>query len=233
MARGTQFAELINMFRDQAGRANSRALGQNELPHIKSMLRRIYRRLHADFNWPHLFIERDKNLRAGERYYSFPAEFDFERVVKAEIRENGTTEWYPLRFGIGLPEINTVDSDGGEREDYPYSWDIHEDNQFEVWPIPETGGHTIRFKGYSRAKPLTAESDTVDLDDDMIVLYALAEDAMRSKSADADYKAQEARQHYMRMRGRSMKGAPVNMKASQDRAASYRGIRIDYAERRD
>ena len=41
MARGTQFGKLIDMFRDQAGHANSRALGQNELAGIKARLRRV------------------------------------------------------------------------------------------------------------------------------------------------------------------------------------------------
>ena len=234
MARGTQFGQLIDMFRDQAGHANSRALGQNELAGIKARLRRVYRFLHADFNWPHLRVQRDKVLQAGERYYDFPSDLDTSSdVTEAWIREANRDVWYPLRHGIGRAQYNTVNSDTGEREDFPVNWDEYEDDMFEVWPVPQTNGHVVRFYGTKRPKPLVQENETVDLDDEMIVLYALGEQLMKQKSAEADMIAQQARARYMRMRANSQHSPPVDMRVNSDRGSSRQGIDIRYAELRD
>lgn len=233
MPRGTQLGQLVTMFREEAGHAVSRRLGQNELPSIYAVLRRTYRRLHADFNWPHLSIYRDKELFAGQRYYSFPMELDFDNLTDVWVRENGGTIWYKMTYGIGIPHLNTVDSYEGEREDFPYAWEVFQDDQFEVWPVPETSGHVMRFTGRARAKPLVSDNEIVDLDDDMIVLYSVAEQLAREGSADAELKLQQARQHYMRLRGNSQKRSPLNMKVSGDRYSDRRGIDIRYAELRD
>lgn len=233
MPRGTQLGQLITMFREEAGHSPNPAHGKAKLPQIKAMLRRIYRRLHADYHWPHLRIQREITLQAGQQYYAFPADLDFERIVEVVVRENGRDIWYPLHYGIDYLSYNVVHSSQGEREDFPHQWEIFENDQMEVWPIPETTGHTVRFEGYSRPKALVEESETVDLDDDLIVLYAVGESMARDKSADAELKLQQARQHYMALRGNSTKKRTVNMRVADDREPSFPGINIRYAERRE
>lgn len=233
MPRGTTFGNLLTMYREEAGLPSSRALGQNAVPQEKAALRRVYRRLHTDFNWPHLLIQRDETLQGGERYYSFPTDLDFDRVTDVWIRENGEENWYPMRYDIGIPHYNSISSDSGEREDYPIAWKAFESDQFEVWPVPVTSGHTMRFFGISRAKPLVDEAEVVDLDDDMIVLYAVAEHKARNKDADAEFYLQQARQHYMRLRGNSQKDNTIDMRVDYDRHPRWSGINIRYAELRE
>lgn len=233
MPRGTQLKELINRFRDESGHANSRSLGQNEIDGITALLRRTYRRLHIDYEWPHLFVRRDKELLAGERYYSFPADLSFDGLTETVVvKEVGTDIWYPMRYGIDYVNYNTVDSESDERRDLPYSWEVYEDAQFEVWPIPESSGHLMRFVGRRAPKPLTAESDTLDIDDDLVLMYALGEYLIEKKSPRADMMMQLARQHYLTLRGNSDNSGPINMKVSQDRTPDYRPIDIRFAERR-
>jgi len=217
MPRGTQFGQLVDQFREEAGHAVSRALGQNELPGIKAILRRTYRRLHSDFEWPHLRVYRDKTLAAGEQYYALPADLLSDRIAQAWVREQGTDWWYDLIYGIGLDAYNTVHSFRDEREDFPCRWQVWEEEQFEVWPVPATSDHTVRFYGVRAPKPLTDENETVDLDDDLIVLYAVAEMLARERSSDAELKLQQARQHYMRLRSNSQHTEPFTMKVSHDR----------------
>lgn len=233
MPRGTQFGQVITMFREEAGLAVNRSQGQNDLPRIKAKLRRVYRRLHADFEWPHLKIEREKQLQAGERYPSFPADLDYDNIWKVWVREAGDTNWYPLRYGIGIPHYNTVASDEDEREDFPHSWQIHEGETFEIWPIPVSNGHTLKFYGRARAKPLVNENEVLDLDDDLVILFAVAEEAARQKSPEAQLLLEQARVHYMRLRGNSSHGAPVDMRANRDRGPRHSPINIQYAEVRD
>jgi len=232
MPRGTQFGQLIDMFRDEAGHANSRALGQNELDRIKAMLRRTYRRLHTDFPWPHLRVFREKNLLAGEQYYSFPPDLDSASVTDAWVRDAGGDTWCDLNYGIGIGNYNSVASGQGERHDYPSYWNLYEDDQFEVWPIPKTDGYILRFYGTKRPEPLVEESETVDLDDDLIVLYAVAETLARERSSDTELKLGQARAHYMRLRGNSQQNDAISMKVSADRRAPWGGVNIDFAERR-
>lgn len=233
MPRGTQFGELVTMFREEAGEAVSQRFGQNALPSTKAVLRRTYRRLHADFNWPHLRIQRDEALYAGQQYYTLPIDLDQTNVWDVWVRQVGNTVWYDMTYGIGIPHYNTVPSSQGERQDFPYAWQYYEDGQFEVWPIPKSDGHTLRFYGKKRAKKLVNDSDIVDLDDDLIVLYAAAEQLARDGAADAELKLQQARQHYMRLRANSQKDEGFDMKVSQDRRPNRRGIDIRFAELRD
>lgn len=226
MSRGTQFGQLVTMFREQAGHATSRSLGQNQIPGIEASLRRIYRRLHADFNWPHLMIWREKTLSAGQQYYAYPADLDYDRLTTVKIKEAGGSDWYPLYHGIDTVLYNQVDSPAGEREDFPRAWQEFEGNQFEVWPIPESNGHTVRFYGKAAPKALTNQSDTVDLDDDLIVMYAVGEQLAREKSADAELFLKQARQHYMRLRANSQNGGPVDMRVSHDRRPTRAGITV-------
>ncbi len=233
MPRGTQFDQLITQFREEAGQAVSRRQGQNALPGVQSMLRRIYRRLHADFDWPHLRVVREKTLQAGEQFYAFPLDLAYDRLEEVWVRETGRDIWYPLRYGIDIHHYNTVHSHKGERDDYPHAWELAEDETFEVWPIPVNNGDVVRFTGFTRPKSLAQGSDIVDLDDDLIVLYAVAEHLARQRSADAELKLQQARQHYMRLRGNSQQDEPFSMRVSQDRRAPQQSIDIRYAERRD
>lgn len=233
MPRGTQFGEVITMFREETGQASSRAMGQNQLPADKALLRRHYRRLHRAFSWPHLNVFRDKEMLAGQRYYSYPLDLDFENIYRVEVRENGGEIWYPLHYGVDRVQLNAIHSDEDEREDFPITWEVHEDDQFEVWPIPETSGHTVRFHGRARAKTLVEESETLDIDDDLVVLYAAAERLRRDKSPDADLILEQARQHYMRLRAESAKDRSFSMSVNRDRRPQRAPIDIKYAEYRD
>lgn len=236
MARGTTFGEVITMFREETGRATSSALGQNEIGAIKGKLRRTYRWLHADFNWPHLMIRRDKTVSAGERYFTLPADLDIERVTpRVEVKDEADGQWYPLEYGIDAANYNFTDSDLDERDDWPARWQIYENDQIEIWPIPATE-HTLRFHGFSRPKPLVNENEVLDLDDDLVVLYAVQRQLLRDKSADAQDYAQMARALYLKLKGRGIKSAPINMASSDDRNQGrdrYPGIQIPYAERYD
>ena len=51
-------------------------------------------------------------------------------------------------------------------------------------------------------------SDTADLDDQLIVLFAASELLTRQKSPDAQLKQQQAQIHYQRLRARLSKSEP-------------------------
>lgn len=236
MPRGQTLDSLVTAFREETGRANSSALGQNELDAIKGRLRRTYRWLHEDFDWPHLRIREDKTLNAGDRYIALPTDLDIERTLPVvECKRPGDTDWYPLAYGIDRRHFNFTDSDADEREDYPSFWQIYENDQIEIWPIPNINGITLRFHGFSRPKTLVNGSDICDLDDDLVVMYASAQQLKRDKSPDAEDVAQRARAKYLKLRGRMTKSRDISMSRAPDRynRDRFRGPDIDFAERYD
>jgi len=60
-------------------------------------------------------------------------------------------------------------------------------------------------------------SDTADLDDQLIVLFASAELLTRQKSPDAQLKQQQANVHYQRLRARLSKTEPLVLGEEQVR----------------
>lgn len=199
MARGTTLGELILMLRAEIGDATSASLGQNNLPHLQQTLRRTQEFLWQDFSWPHLRVYREEILQAGQRYYSFPADLDFDRVENAQVRYD--EDWRPVVYGIEHQHYNAMDPELNDREDPVLRWQAHEGDQYEVWPLPATNGLRLRFEGIKKLAPLLAEQDRAELDDNLIVLFAAAEILSRRQSADAKAKENLATRLYSRLRG--------------------------------
>lgn len=199
MARGTTLGQLILMLRAEIGDATSASLGQNNLPHLQQALRRTQEFLWQDFSWPHLRVYREDLLEAGQRYYSFPLDLDFDRVENVHIRYD--EDWRPVVYGIEHQHYNSMDPDLNEREDPVLRWQAHEGNQYEVWPLPATNGLRLRFEGIRKLMPLVNDGDRADLDDNLIVLFAAAEILSRRDSKDAQAKENLATRLYNRLRG--------------------------------
>jgi hypothetical protein len=172
--------------------------GQNAEPVYREILARVQRQLWADFAWPHLRVDRDKVLQAGQRYYDLPADLPLERVERVAAKWSG--KWQPLVRGIGLDEMNAQDSDADVRSDPALRWAPAEGGQWEVWPVPASNGSIVRFTGIKALRPLVDPSDTCDLDRDLIVLFAATEIAAESKSPRAQAIAGRAQALYAKLR---------------------------------
>ena len=65
--------------------------------------------------------------------------------------------------------------------------------------------NSIKVTGIKNLSNLVADSDTADLDDQLIVLYAAAEVLTRQKQSDANNKLGQAQAHYARLKARMAK----------------------------
>jgi len=230
MARGTTLGELIDDLRAEAGHSIQASLGKATREVLISVLQRTQRRLWADYSWPFLRVRRDISMAAGQRYYDLPSDVVFERIENAEFKWGG--RWGQISFGIGVAELNQTDSDQDQRS-WPIShYDAYDDSgttQLEVWPVPSnnadasTGAGNVRINGIRNLSPFIASSDTADLDDQLLVLYAASEILARQKQTDAQQKLNYANAHYMRLKARSAKsdtfvlggGVPPDMYTSK------------------
>jgi len=199
MARGTTLAQITNQLRAELGVSTNPGQNLNSLPYWQQVLRRTQERLYAEYAWEFLKIDRDESLLAGQRYYTFNADVNYDTITQAWVKY--AERWVPIDYGISPALYNLDDSDEDKRNQPVLRWKHYEGNQFEVWPIPSANlNQVIRFACTKQLAPLIANEDRADLDDTLIVLFAAAEILERTGSADAKSKAALANQHYLSLR---------------------------------
>ena len=206
MPAGQTLDQLVLALRAEIGDSTNLSMGVQAMPGLQQTLRRVQETYYADFNWPHLRVFREQEMQAGERYYTFPADVDFERIYGVWARDSDATNphWRPINYGITPEDYNLFNSDAGVTDYYIRKWNHYEGNQFEVWPTPSAAG-AIRFRAMKTLSPLVAGTDKCDLDGTLLVLMAAAEMLARAKTQDAPIKLQMATSHYNRLKGRFQK----------------------------
>lgn len=209
MARGKTFGQVVTMTRQEAGHSTHASPGRNVADVVEQTVRRVYERLHDDFAWPHLLIQRDMDLAAGQRIYSFPGNLDPDRVGDAWVLEDKDTVWRPVAYGIGAEHWNAYNPDRDERADPVRAWQRYEGDMIEVWPTPLTSHGKLRIEGMPFARELNNTGDRIDIDANLIALYAAGEILLRQGSSDAEAKLEQARSMYDKLRANSQKSDPV------------------------
>lgn len=204
MARGTTLVKLLDNLRAECRLSLNPAHNIQVRETQVAQLQRVQEQLWEDFTWPHLRVERQILVQAGQRFYNPPEDMHIDRIETIELYDDGI--WQPVRPGIEPWDYSAWNSDRGERAWPPRRWKIAEDEQVELWPIPdqnadpETGSGTLKFTGIRNLKPLVDDGDRADLDDRMLVLYAAAEILAAGGSKDAQLKLDLANRRFARLR---------------------------------
>lgn len=215
MARGKTLLSLLDDFRREARLSTNPANNHQVRDAQVGLLQRTQQWLYEDFYWPHLEIQRMYPADAGQRFYDFNQDFDISRIARIEFKTDG--EWIPLIHGIGAAQYAEFDSDLDERSWPVRRWRLYEDEQIEVWPIPEnepdpsTLDGYLRVTGIKRLPPLVDDDDRAVLDNRLIVLYAAGEYLLDTNKDRAQLLLQLAQKHYARIRGGLMPGGPINV----------------------
>lgn len=212
MALGTQLSVLVDMLRNETGQSGGVAVGIANLPMLKQTLMRTQTMLYEEYDWPHLRVQPYVPLQAGQRYYDMPTTLNFDRIERVYV-------WYsniphPMERGITPIDYAHFNSELGVRADPTLKWNLQwtgSKTQLEVWPIPASNTMRMQFVGIRPLNPLIADSDTCDLDDDLIVLYAAAEVLARFKSADAPAKASLAKKRFDQIKKRYAAGGGTDV----------------------
>jgi hypothetical protein len=180
-----------------------------------NILQRTQEWLWEDFAWPHLNIERQYAVQAGQRYYDFGTDFDLERIESLHVRYSGG--FVPLGVGIENEHYYIHDSDLDQRAWPVRRWRVYENDQIEIWPIgdqnadPTTRDGFIKVKGIAKLSPLVKDTDRADLDDRLITLYAAAELLGGRGAKDAQTKLNLATTRYAKLRGRLTKSTKFTL----------------------
>lgn len=209
MARGKQLLSLIAQLRAETGRTQDVAVGVDEVENLKVILQRTQETLYEEYEWPHLRVQKTLSLSAGQRYYDLPSGLNFDRIQQVKLRYGSV--YVDLDRGIDFDDYSAYDSNAGTpvRSFPTQKWDIRDTGsgeQIEVWPIPNTSA-TVYMFGTKTLGNLIQDSDTADLDDRLIVLFAAAEILARQKSNDAKMKLSQAERRLAQLRKNSQSGS--------------------------
>lgn len=209
MSRGKQLLELVAQLRAETGRSQLVSVGVDEVDNLKELLRRTQEVLYDDYEWPHLRVQREILLHAGDRYYDLPSDLNFDRIQQVKYKYNNV--YTDIQRGINFDDYSVFDSnaDTPEQSSPALKWDIRDTGsteQIEVWPIPNQT-NKLYFFGTKSLSNLIQESDTADIDDRLIVLFAAAEMLTRQKSRDANNKLQQANARYLTLKRNSQSGS--------------------------
>jgi hypothetical protein len=205
MARGTTLIRLLDLYRAECRLSLNPAHNAQVRDTQVSHLQRVQEWLWSDFAWPILRVERFLETQNGQRFHSMPDDLDIDRITKIEVKHDDV--YTPLRPGIDAEHYAAYDSDKDERQWPPQRWRISEDEQIELWPIPDTDYDAltqegrIKITGIRKLQPLVDDGDRVDLDDRLVSLYAAAEFLAGAGAKDAGLKQQQANARYARLRG--------------------------------
>jgi hypothetical protein len=207
MARNKTLISLLQDYRIEVGASSNPAHNANARDAQVLALQKTQERLWRKHDWPHLRVRRFLDLQAGQRYYDSrgakladgtpSADLGIERLETIEVRWGD--EWTPVLPGIGAAQYSTYDSDLDERSWPVERWQVYEDEQIEIWPIPASNADTttldgrLRLVGIRDLRAFVADDDRADLDDDLIVKWGAIKALSRSGGKDAQVVLEEAK----------------------------------------
>lgn len=204
MARHVTLVRILDQLRAEARLSMNPAHNRQVRDSHVNMLQRIQDRLWDDFDWPHLRVQRLVKVQAGQRYYDTPDDILIDNIENLQLFTSGG--WQPLAPGIYPEHYSAHNSDLDERSFPVYRWQIHEDEDIEVWPISDTNGDPVtlegmlKFTGIRNLKPFVQDADRADLDDRLIVMFGAAELLAAAGAKDAQLKLDQANAIYRRLR---------------------------------
>ena len=216
MARGTTLAKLLDDYRSACrlslNQAHNNQVRDTQIKELQLKQEWFW----GDFAWPHLRVERFFNLAAGQRYYDPDAltdesgavkgDIDIDRISKIDVRYSST--YVPVAPGVDDGHYAAHDSELDQRAWPAQRWMLTEGEQIEIWPVPDQNADAttlegrVRVTGIRRLRPLIADTDVADLDDQLIVKSAAADYLAAAGAKDAQLKLDQANRLYSKLRGR-------------------------------
>jgi len=198
---GDTLATLVEEVQYELNQVVSPAAGQNFREHIKNRIRREYRRLYNDFNWPELRSWSDKSTSAGQRYYNYPTGVELKTVQDVYVLWGD--RYHRIERGIEPHHYNAYNSDQGARLDPTLRWAPYGPTQVEIWPIPASAS-SLRFVAKRAFAQMVDEDDRCGLDTDLVVLFSAA--ALTKNDGEKVELLARAQAHYSALKQRLTRG---------------------------
>lgn len=174
MALRKQYSQLLSDLRAQLGRNNDPGVRASDLAQLQETISQVYEQEYLGYDWPHLRqVFPLMPLAAGQQYYDFPTDMDFDRMESVVVWFNNLP--VPLQRGIGFAEYATYNPALNSRVDPVIKWDVRfvtNKEQLEFWPLPASNNQNVQFIGIRKFADLVNDSDQCLIDDNLVVLSA-------------------------------------------------------------
>ncbi len=203
--------------------AHNASVRDNQVRHLQ----RIQELLWEEHDWAHLRVRREISLQAGQRYYDNPEDLPLDRIEKLGAFYGGV--WCELKETIEDQHYAGFDSDLDERSWPVERWQVYEDDQIEIWPVPADNADPVSREGIVRVtgiralRPLVADDDRADLDDRLITLTAAAETLASDGAENAPLILNAAQQRKLRLIGNQTKIKSFSLKGHHKPGRELRG----------
>lgn len=158
--------------------ASGSAAGVNQTL-LDSFLRNGQKQIYAAGMWKRLHRYEDKEVGVNQYLVDYPAAADPDRILQigANIGTDDTPNWIELKEGISLHHYNTQHMVG-----YPQRYRCYE--QIELWPKNDAI-RDIRIFYVKALDPFTQDGHRATIDDDMVLLHAIANAKLHYRQPDA------------------------------------------------
>jgi hypothetical protein len=231
MARAQTLESILTKVRAKARLSLSPAMNIQVNDSHKALIRTEQDRLWEDYAWPHLRVHYLVPLSAGQYLYDLPADaFDglgaytltMDRVEHISVMDGG--RWRPLVPQITEEDYSSYQTVLDQRSWPVLKWQADENDQIEVWPIPDTNADAATKEGYLRVtgirnlRDFVENTDRADLDDELISDYVAGGLLAAAGAKDASLRLEAANKRYAKLKGKQTKTSSFNMYSTVDRA---------------
>lgn len=225
MARNQTLLKILNDTRGEARLSLNPAHNRADREAQIGLIQREQERLWADFNWPHLMVDRYIPLEVGRRYYDtrgaynenweFKNDLSFDRVISVSVQQDN--RWQEVCYGITADDRLAFDAQRNEQSWPVRRWNRSEEDLLEVWPMPDYSAvqpdmyGVLKVTGIRDLRRFTDDDDRADLDDRLLSLYCGGAILAEGKAPDAELKLSAAKKHYDKLRGKQVKNEPFQL----------------------
>jgi len=173
--------DMRQELRDRLGFAATGSQAGPNTSIMNSFLRNGQVQLYWQFDWPQLKkVDKTTVTNQGQVFYDWPDDIDPDRLVNVAMEDtsSATPNIWSLIEGIDWKHDNYATP-----QDQPSRFERRD--QLEIWPQPDSNNYKIWIEYVKRLNAFTIDTDKATLDEDMILLHALA-------SAKAHYRHKDA-----------------------------------------
>lgn len=245
LLRGVTLGEAITALRHELGESTNVSHGKNTRDRLAYLIEKHQQKLADEYDWPFLRVRHFIRTQKGQRYYDFPATLPFEKIEAVEYKWN---EYYrAVDYGIDASLFNVYDNDEGEETDPVLRYDVYTQGatgtpQIEIWPTPSfngyfydpddiglvfdetrdlTGHGFLRVTGIRNINDLVDDSSRLDLDTQLVILFAAAEVLAERGKPNAQVALAQAQERFDKLKARQQKQRLYHFGDSRQRPRTY------------
>lgn len=182
---------------------------------MDSLLRDAQLQIYRAQDWKHLQDYKDYTTGVGQNLYDYPTAGTmdtsigcslYKRVLRVETNVSG--QFVAIGDGITTPMWSTMETKGQPQR-------FERFKQILVYPKADTA-YTLRVWFVADTEPLTQEDDICTLDDQMVLLHAVANGKAHYRHPDAPVYQKQLEDVLARIRGQAFTSDGIVHRANSD-----------------